>query len=97
MHAHLRLAVSAAVNFRNNAKSRDSVFAVKAPRGESCFTVLSVHGKIGRPRLDAMKGYGVQTKVRIQNVRSGKVSTVTLASLVDKGLSYLGKKQYLYT
>lgn len=96
-HNNVRLAVSAAVNFRNNCKDRASVFAVDAPRGESLFTVISVRATRGRPKADEIKGFGVKTKVRVQNVRTGAVKTVALSSLVDRGLRYVGKKQFLFT
>lgn len=92
-----RIVVSNSVGVRAHSRTKGKVFAVDYGTKEFPFYILSLKGKVGRPKLEDIKGYGVKTKVRIQSVNTGRVRTVTLASLVDRNIRYLGRAEYLYT
>jgi len=93
--------VSRALGFRAHATSREKVFAYIKGRSEVVFTVVTLKGERGRPRKGAENGYGVNTVVVIKVLgnRGKKVvrrSLVSLASLVNGNVTYLGTKKTVF-
>lgn len=93
--------VSRAIGFRAHATSCEKVFVYTQGRSEVVFTVVTLKGERGRPRKGAENGYGVNTAVVIKVLgnRGKKVvrrSLVSLASLVNGNVTYLGTKKTVF-
>lgn len=93
--------VSRSVGFRAHASCPDKVFSYTQGRSSVVFTVVTFKGERGRPRKGAETGYGINTAVVIKVLgnRGKKVvrrSLVTLASLINGNVTYLGTKETVF-